>query len=188
MPARYLIKVAKDGQFHFSLLSSEGKKLLASELYKAKASAYNGIASIRKNAADAVRYDRLIAKNEKFYFTLKAANHEIIGVSDLFETEDQREDALFLVMLEAAAAEELEENPESKPQVKKDKAEVLKTLEARKLNKRTMRPISSATVVIPYGAIVSQLKEEDRRLQFTYLGEPYDTDLSRMNGALRLIG
>lgn len=193
MPAKFLIKVAKDGQFYFSLLSSEGRKLLASELYKAKASACNGISSIRKNAADAARYDRLLSKNDKFYFTLKAANHEIIGVSDLFETEEQREDVLFLVMLEAAAAEEveeMEENPESKPQPqpKKDKAEVLKTMEARKLNKRTMRPISSTTVVIPYGAIVSQLKEEDRRLQFTYLGEPYDTELSRLNGALRLIG
>ena len=171
MPAKFLIKVAKDGQFYFSLLSSEGKKLLASELYKAKASAYNGIASIRKNAGEAVRYDRLVSKNEKCYFTLKAANHEIIGVSDLFETEEQREDALFLVMLEAAGAEESEENPEAKAQSKK--AEVLKTLEARKLNKRTMRPISSMTVVIPYGAIVSELKEEDRRLQFTYLGHSH---------------
>jgi uncharacterized protein len=183
VPAKFVIKVAKDGQFHFSLFSSEGKKLLTSELYKAKASAYNGIASIRRNATDEDRYDRLTAKNGKLYFTLKAANHEIIGMSDFFDTDDQREDAILLVMLAAGSALEEEEAPP-----KRDKAEVLKTIEARKLNKRTMRPISSATVVIPYGAIVSQLKEEDRRLQFTYLGEVYDADLARVSGALRFIG
>jgi uncharacterized protein len=197
MPAKFLIKVAKDGQFHFHLVSGDGRKLLTSELYKAKASAYNGIASIRKNAPDAVRYDRLLSKNEKFYFTLKAANHEIIGVSDLFETEAQREQALFSVMVEAPEALEAEESAAfaaaagapggSSARAPKTKAEVLKTLEARKLNKRTMRPLSPAPVVIPYGAIVSELKEDDRRLQFTYLGEPYDADLARMRGAIRLI-
>lgn len=186
MPAKYLIKVAKDGQFHFSLLSSDGKKLLASELYKAKASAYNGIASIRKNSVVEERYDRLVAQNGKLYFTLKAANHEIIGVSGFYDSEDAREDAVLLVMLAAGSAEEDEEVPA--PAAKKDKAEVLKTIEARKLNKRTMRPISSELVTIPYGAIVSQLKEEDRRLQFTYMGEAYDTELARANSALRYIG
>ncbi|MBR4504329.1 MAG: YegP family protein [Candidatus Methanomethylophilaceae archaeon] len=43
----------KAGEFRWRLKAGNGQKILASEGYKAKASAINGIESVRKNSADA---------------------------------------------------------------------------------------------------------------------------------------
>ena len=39
----YELKTAKDGQFMFNLIATNGQVILTSELYKTKASAQNGI-------------------------------------------------------------------------------------------------------------------------------------------------
>jgi len=75
---------AKDGQYRFVLKAG-------SELYKAKASAENGIASVQNNSPDEARYEKLTAKNEKPYFNLKAANHQIIGTSQFYASEQSRD-------------------------------------------------------------------------------------------------
>ncbi|KAF7275947.1 hypothetical protein GWI33_011075, partial [Rhynchophorus ferrugineus] len=63
------------------------------ELYKAKASAENGIASVQKNSPDEQRYERLTAKNDQPYFNLKAANHQVIGTSQFYSSEAARDKA-----------------------------------------------------------------------------------------------
>lgn len=80
-----------NGQYRFELRAGNGKIILTSEKYKAKASAKNGIASVQKNSQDDARYDRLISKNDKPYFNLKAANHQIIGTSQLYSSEQSRD-------------------------------------------------------------------------------------------------
>ncbi|MGC4009357.1 MAG: YegP family protein, partial [Pseudomonas sp.] len=50
MAAKYHLKKASDGQFHFNLHASNGEIVLTSELYKAKTSAVDGIESVRKNS------------------------------------------------------------------------------------------------------------------------------------------
>jgi len=50
----YELKVAKDGQFMFNLKAANGQVILTSELYKTKASAENGVASVMNNASSAV--------------------------------------------------------------------------------------------------------------------------------------
>ena len=182
MAAKFVVKAASDGQFFFNLVSDEGRKLLGSEMYTAKASMFIGIASVKMNAGDASRYNKHVAKDGKVYFTLKGGNQEIIGVSDMFDTEDQRDQAMSRAIhwgpeapiVEAAAP-------------KKTKAELIKTLEARKLNKRTMRAMPGDPVTIRFGSILQQVKEDDRRLLFEYLSEPYEADLARAKGALRMI-
>jgi hypothetical protein len=54
------------------------------------------------------------------------------------------------------------------------KAELTKTIEAKKLNKRTMRPMNNDSSTIPFGAIIDHLKEDGDHMQFHYLGEPYE--------------
>jgi len=54
------------------------------------------------------------------------------------------------------------------------KAELTKTIEAKKLNKRTMRPISNDSFPVPFGAIIDVLKEHHDHTHFLYLGEPYE--------------
>lgn len=91
MSGWYGISQAKDGQYHFVLKAGNAETILTSELYKAKASAQNGIESVQKNSADDARYDRLEAKNGKPYFNLKAENHQIIGSSQFYASEASRD-------------------------------------------------------------------------------------------------
>lgn len=67
---------------------------MQSEMYESKAGATNGIASIQKNAADDQRYDRLISKSDKPYFVLKAANHQVIGQSQMYESVAARDNGI----------------------------------------------------------------------------------------------
>ncbi len=62
MAGWYEITQANDGQYRFVLKAGNGEIILNSELYKAKASAVNGIESVQKNSSDDARYDRLTAK------------------------------------------------------------------------------------------------------------------------------
>lgn len=94
MSGWYEISQAKDGQYRFVLKAGNGEIILTSELYKAKASAQNGIASVQKNSPDDARYDRLEAKNGKPYFNLKAANHQIIGTSQFYSGDAARDNGI----------------------------------------------------------------------------------------------
>ena len=91
MAGWFEISQSKDEQFRFVLKAGNGEIILTSELYKAKASALNGIESVQKNCTDNKRYDRLEAKNGKPYFNLKAANHQIIGSSQFYGSEQSRD-------------------------------------------------------------------------------------------------
>lgn len=81
-----LFKSDKNDQFYFRLKASNGEIILASEGYKAKAGAENGIKSVQENAAIPERFDKRENKNGDPYFVLKAANGEIIGVSEMYES------------------------------------------------------------------------------------------------------
>ena len=80
-----------DNQFRFVLKAGNGETILTSELYTSKASAEKGIASVRSNSPQEERYEKKTASNGKFYFNLKAANHQIIGSSQMYATAQSRE-------------------------------------------------------------------------------------------------
>ncbi|MEH6800643.1 MAG: YegP family protein [Halopseudomonas sabulinigri] len=84
MAGWYELSKSTDGQFRFVLKAGNAETILTSELYTTRASAENGIASVQKNCEDDGRYDRKEAKNGKHYFNLKAANHQIIGTSQMY--------------------------------------------------------------------------------------------------------
>ena len=91
MAAKFELKKSKNGKFFFNLLATNGQIILSSEMYEAKASAENGIASVQKNAADDVRYERLTGKDGSPYFTLKAGNGQVIGQSQMYSSEKARD-------------------------------------------------------------------------------------------------
>jgi uncharacterized protein len=84
---RFELFEGADGQFYFHLLAGNGEKVLHSEGYTTKQSAKHGIGSVVANGAEEVKYEVLEASNGEFYFNLKAANHEIIGTSELYTSE-----------------------------------------------------------------------------------------------------
>lgn len=82
-----LFKSEKSGKFHFRLKSSNGQIILASEAYEAKPSALNGIESVKTNGPDEKRYEAKQSSNQKWYFVLKAGNGQVIGQSEMYESE-----------------------------------------------------------------------------------------------------
>jgi uncharacterized protein len=79
------------GQISFVLKAGNSEVILRSEQYEAKSSAENGIASVQKNSGNDANYDRKEATNGKPYFNLKAANHQIIGTSQMYASEASRD-------------------------------------------------------------------------------------------------
>jgi uncharacterized protein len=108
MTGTFEIKKAKDDQFYFHLKAGNGQVILSSEMYKAKASAQNGIESVKKNAVLADRFEKLTSKNGKPYFVLKAANQEVIGNSEMYESEAARDNGIDSVMKNAPGASVIE--------------------------------------------------------------------------------
>jgi uncharacterized protein YegP (UPF0339 family) len=104
MSGTFEIKKGKDGQTFFHLKAGNGQVILASEMYKAKESALGGIESVRKNAPIAERYEKLTSKNGKFYFTLKAANSQVIGNSEMYDSESSCNHGIESVMKNAPTA------------------------------------------------------------------------------------
>jgi uncharacterized protein len=83
-----------DGQFRFVLKAANTEIILTSELYKSMGSAENGIASAQKNCGSDDRYEKKVATNGKHFFNLKAANHQIIGTSQMYATAQSRDDGI----------------------------------------------------------------------------------------------
>ena len=91
---KFVITTRKNGEFQFNLNAGNGQTILASEGYSTKASCENGIESVRKNSQDDSHFDKLEAKNGKPYFNLKAGNGQIIGTSEMYETEASRDNGI----------------------------------------------------------------------------------------------
>jgi uncharacterized protein len=77
-------------------------------MYKAKDGSLNGIESVRKNAPMAERYSKLTSQNGSFYFTLNAANFQVIGNSQMYKSEKSRDEGIDSVMENAPAAKLVE--------------------------------------------------------------------------------
>ena len=87
MPACYELKRARNGEFFFNLLAANGQNILKSETYGSKSAAMNGIASVQTNCKDEGQYECKTSGNGKTYFVLKAKNHQVIGQSQMYESE-----------------------------------------------------------------------------------------------------
>jgi len=108
MAGKFELKVAKNGKYHFNLLAGNGQIILQSEMYESKSAAENGIASIKKNAADEARYERKEGKSGSPFFTLKAANHQVIGQSEQYSSKSAMENGIQSVMKNAPDAATVE--------------------------------------------------------------------------------
>lgn len=94
MAAKYELKTSSDGQFMFNLKAGNGEVILTSERYTAKASALNGIESVKTNSPDDSRYERKTSKADDPYFVLKAANGEVIGKSEMYSSTSAMENGI----------------------------------------------------------------------------------------------
>jgi len=88
---KYVLKKSSDGQFMFNLHAGNHEIILTSERYKQKQGAENGIESVKTNSGIDSRYDRKESTSGQPYFTLKAANGEIIGRSEMYSSAAARD-------------------------------------------------------------------------------------------------
>jgi len=103
MSGWYELSKNDKNQFYFSLKAGNGEIILQSEMYEAKASAQIGIASVQSNSGSDERYHAEEAKNGKFYFNLKAANHQIIGTSQMYVSTSGRDNGIASVKTNGAS-------------------------------------------------------------------------------------
>lgn len=91
MAGKYVVSKQNNGQFHFVLKAGNGQVILSSESYAQKASALEGIESVRKNSQVDARYERKSADDGRLYFLLTASNGQTIGNSQMYKDASGRD-------------------------------------------------------------------------------------------------
>ena len=104
MAAKFELKPAKGGKVMFNLKAANSQIILTSETYDTKKAAEKGIASVRKHATNAKRFDRREAKDKQVYFVLTASNGEIIGRSEMYKAAKSLEKGIASVQKNAPEA------------------------------------------------------------------------------------
>jgi len=88
------VQKSKADDFYFVLKAGNGEVVLTSEMYSSRSAADNGIDSVRSNSGDEACYERAMSKDGKFHFNLKAANHQVIGTSQLYQSAGSRDEGI----------------------------------------------------------------------------------------------
>mgnify|MGYP001298873404 CR=1 FL=1 len=104
MAGKFELYQDKAGEYRFRLKAGNGEPILSSEGYKQKASAENGIASVRRNAPHDERYERKTTSSGKPMFNLKATNGQVIGTSESYSSEAARDNGIESVKKNAPEA------------------------------------------------------------------------------------
>ena len=74
-------------KFHYRLKAANGEIILSGQGYASKDGAQKGIESVRSNAAREEAFHIKEAKDGRHYFTLVAANGEVIGQSQMYKSD-----------------------------------------------------------------------------------------------------
>ncbi len=101
---KFQIFQGKNQEYYFRLNARNGEQILASEGYETRASCANGIESVKKNVGDDGRFECKVAKDDRFYFNLTAANGQVIGRSEMYESAQGRDNGIEAVQRVAADA------------------------------------------------------------------------------------
>ncbi len=94
MAGKFEIYKDKAGEHRFRLKAGNGEVILTSEGYKEKSGCANGIESVRRNSINADRFEKKTTSSGKFRFNLKAANHQVIGTSQSYDSESGRDNGI----------------------------------------------------------------------------------------------
>ncbi|MDI9319843.1 MAG: YegP family protein [Phycisphaerales bacterium] len=97
-------KKRANGEYQFGLNATNGQNTLRIEDYTTKSACENGIESIRKNSTEGSRFEHKVSSNNKFYFNLKATKVQTIVISEMYESEVGRDNAIASVQNNAPDA------------------------------------------------------------------------------------
>lgn len=102
--ATFELYTDKAEQFRFRLKAGNGEIILASQGYSAKASAVNGIESVKTNAPDDANYESKTT-DAGHSFNLLAGNQQVIGSSQVYTSTSGRDNGIESVKKNAPIAD-----------------------------------------------------------------------------------
>lgn len=94
MSAQFNLRKSTNNQFYFNLTAENNEIILTSEMYLTKDGAKGGFQSVRQNSPIDSRYARLISSDGKYYFRIRSTNNETIGTSEMYNSEQARENGI----------------------------------------------------------------------------------------------
>jgi uncharacterized protein YegP (UPF0339 family) len=104
MASRFVINKASNDKFYFVLKAANGETILQSQMYTAMASCKAGIESVRTSAQSDERFQRLDSRKGEPYFTLTAANGQVVGQSEMYASTRARDNGIESVKKNAPQA------------------------------------------------------------------------------------
>jgi uncharacterized protein len=90
MAGWYEIDRNDKNQYSFVLRAANSEVVLRSQQYASKGAARTGIAAVQKNSPSDGQYELDTASDGRFYFNLKAGNHQVIGTSQMYASQASR--------------------------------------------------------------------------------------------------
>lgn len=102
---KFVITKRTNGDFQFNLKATNGQVILSSQGYSSKDGCKNGIDSVKTNATNDARYEKKTSINGKYYFNLNASNGQVIGTSEMYESNAGRDNGIESVKSNAPGAE-----------------------------------------------------------------------------------
>lgn len=91
---KFIISKRSNGEFQFNLKAGNGQVILTSQGYSTKPSCESGINSVKTNSQEDAKFERNTARDGRCYFNLKAGNGQIIGTSQMYETDNGMENGI----------------------------------------------------------------------------------------------
>lgn len=101
---KFIIKAGNSNKIYFVLKSNNGQIVLQSQGYSSKTACIRGINSVKTNAVVDVNYEKKESGDGKYYFNLIAANGEVIGTSETYESFSGRDKGIESVKSNAPKA------------------------------------------------------------------------------------
>ncbi len=84
---KYVISQAKSGDYYFNLKATNGQVILTSKTFSSPEECRQGIESTRSACAEDTRFDRKLSVSNKPFFNLTNHDGQIIGKSEIYESE-----------------------------------------------------------------------------------------------------
>ncbi len=98
-------ELKKGAKYSFNLKAGNHQVILSSQAYESKSGAEGGIESVRKNGVEAERFEKKTASSGQPYFVLNAANGQIIGKSEMYESDAACENGIKSVQANCVSTE-----------------------------------------------------------------------------------
>lgn len=104
MAGKFEIYKDAGGDFRWRLKAGNGENVLASQGYSSKDAAVKGAESVQTNCSDPACFKKDTTDSGKFRFNMVAKNHQVIGVSQMYDSESGRDNGIGAVARAAEGA------------------------------------------------------------------------------------